>query len=101
MCYGEQNTLRIEKKELHHFIFLRSYLSLMVDYVKSFGREQSRQHIQSQFYARSMYTVVFTSDWLEPYPWKLSLSLYLSGREELKRLKKLIVQIYNFDCVYN
>ena len=36
-------------KELQHLAFLRSYLSLMVDYIKSFGREQSRQHTLSHF----------------------------------------------------
>ena len=45
------------------------------------------------------YRIVFTSDWLEPYTWRQSLSLYLSGREELKRrLHKLSVQVYKSDC---
>ena len=33
------------RKELYYFAFLRSS-SIMVDYIKSFGREQSRQHKQ-------------------------------------------------------
>ena len=33
-------------RELYYFAFLRSS-SIMVDYIKSFGREQSRQHKQS------------------------------------------------------
>ena len=74
----------------------------MVDYIKSFGREQSRQHKQTQFKAPSMCIIVFTSDWLRPYTWRQSLSLYLSGREELKRrLYKLSVQVYKSDCVYD
>ena len=34
------------RKELYYFAFLRSS-SIMVDYIKSFGREKSRQHKQS------------------------------------------------------
>ena len=34
------------RKEQYYFAFLRSS-SIMVDYIKSFGREQSRQHKQS------------------------------------------------------
>ena len=46
-----------------------------------------------------MYRIVFASDWLEPYTWRQSLSLYLSGREELKRRQyKLSVQVYKSDC---
>ena len=48
MCYGWA-VYWGQRKELHHFAFLRSYLSLMVDYIKSFDREQSRQHKQSHF----------------------------------------------------
>ena len=47
-------------------------------------------------------TVIVFTDWLEPYIWKQSLSLYLSGREELKRrLYKLSVQVYKSDCAYD
>ena len=89
-------------KELHHLAFLRSYLSLMVDYIKSFGREQSLTTYTKPFYAPSMHRIVFTSDWLEPYTCSKSLSLYLSGREELKgRLYKLSVQVYKSDCAYD
>ena len=54
------------------------------------------------FYAPSMHRIVFMSDWLELYTCSKSLSLYLSGREELKgRLYKLSVQVYKSDCAYD
>ena len=94
------STLRTEERAASFRVSM-SYLSLMVDYIKSFGREQSRQHKQSQFYAPSMYKIVFTSDWLEPYTWRQNLSLYLSRRKEPKgRLYKLSVQVHNSDCAY-
>ena len=42
------------RKELYYFAFLRSS-SIMVDYIKSFGREQSRQHKQSLDVTRRLY----------------------------------------------
>ena len=84
---------------MHHLAFLRSYLSLMVDYIKSLAITTT---YTKPFYAPSMHRIIFTSDWLEPYTCSKSLSLYLSGREELKgRLYKLSVQVYKSDCAYD
>ena len=64
--------------------FLRSS-SIMVDYIKSFGREQSRQHKQS--------AVLRTFD-------VQSLNFCLEGRpKETTVQAKFIVQFYKSDCV--
>ena len=60
----------------------------MVDYIKSFGREQSRQHKhKEQFYAPSMY--------------KAGISVWKGRPKEttVQALAKLSVQVYKSDCV--
>ena len=73
------------RKELYYFAFLSSS-SIMVDYIKSFGREKSRQHKQS--------AVLHTFD-------VQSLNFCLEGKtwRETTVQAKLSVQAYKSDCV--
>lgn len=63
----------------------------MVDYIKSLEESNHDKITKRSLRAFDV-----------PHTWRQSLSLYLSGREELEgRQYKLSVKVYKSDCVYD